>query len=80
MVGCRHLHSSHLRMVLLREKQNQIFDDRRLGYLNAECQSPFGMIKSSWRYEADQWVWNFTIPEGSSASVTLPGEVASIEL
>ena len=53
--------------------------DRRLGYLNAEYQSPFGMIKSSWRYEGDQWIWNFTIPEGSSASVTLPGETASIE-
>ena len=53
--------------------------DQRLGYLSAEYQSPFGMIKSSWRYEGDKWIWNFTIPEGSSASVTLPGETTSVE-
>ena len=53
--------------------------DRRLGYLNAEYQSASGMIKSSWRYEGDQWIWNFTIPEGTTASVTLPGETTSKE-
>ncbi len=47
--------------------------DRRLGRINAEYQSAAGLIKSSWRYEGDTWTWDFTIPEGSSASVTLPG-------
>ena len=48
--------------------------DKRLGYLNAEYQSASGLIKSAWRYEGDQWLWDFTIPEGATASVTLPGE------
>ena len=48
--------------------------DKRLGYLNAEYQSASGLIKSAWRYEGNQWIWDFTIPEGATASVTLPGE------
>ena len=48
--------------------------DKRLGYINAEYQSASGLIKSAWRYEGDQWIWDFTIPEGATASVTLPGE------
>ena len=47
--------------------------DRRLGHLTAEYQSAAGLIKSAWRYEGDQWVWDFTIPEGATASVTAPG-------
>ena len=30
--------------------------------------------ESAWYYEGDKWIWEFTIPEGSTASVTLPGE------
>ena len=48
--------------------------DKRLGHLSAEYQSAAGLIKSSWHYEGDQWIWEFTIPDGSTASVTLPGE------
>ena len=48
--------------------------DKRLGHIKAEYQSAAGLIKSAWRYEGDQWIWNFTIPEGATASVTLPGE------
>ena len=48
--------------------------DKRLGSLSAEYASAAGMVKSSWRYEGDSWIWNFSIPEGASASVTLPGE------
>ena len=48
--------------------------DKRLGYVEAEYQSAAGLIKSAWRYEGDQWTWTFTIPEGSTATVTLPGE------
>ncbi|MBP5720866.1 MAG: hypothetical protein J6W82_07350, partial [Bacteroidales bacterium] len=33
-----------------------------------------GLIKSAWKYDGDSWVWTFTIPEGASASVYLPGE------
>ena len=48
--------------------------DKRLGHVNAEYQSAAGLIKSAWRYEGDQWIWDFTIPAGATASVTLPSE------
>ena len=48
--------------------------DRRLGFVKAEYDSAFGTIRSEWKYDGDVWVWSFTIPEGATASVTLPGE------
>ncbi len=48
--------------------------DKRLEFVNAEYKSAAGIIKSSWKYEGDQWIWDFTIPEGAVALVTLPGE------
>ena len=53
--------------------------DRRLGHLDAEYKSAAGLIKSSWKYEGDKWIWNFTVPEGAVAAVTLPGETQSKE-
>ena len=53
--------------------------DKRLVFVNAEYQSAAGLIKSAWRYEGDQWIWDFTIPEGATASVTLPGETEAKE-
>ncbi len=47
--------------------------DRRLQHLDAEYHSAAGLIKSSWKYEGETWIWNFTIPEGATASVTPPG-------
>ncbi len=46
--------------------------DRRLGSLKAEYKSAAGEIRSEWHYEGDEWLWTFTIPEGATASVTLP--------
>lgn len=51
--------------------------DKRLGSLKASYNSASGLIKSEWRYEGEKWIWNFTIPEGATASVTLPGETSS---
>lgn len=51
--------------------------DRRLGHVTAEYGSAAGLIKSAWRYEGDTWVWTFTVPEGATASVTLPGETSA---
>ena len=51
--------------------------DKRLGHITAEYNSAAGLIKSAWRYEGDKWIWEFTIPEGSTATVTLPGESES---
>ncbi len=57
----------------------QPIPDKRLGHLEATYLSAAGLIKSSWKYEGDKWIWNFTIPEGATASVTLPGENESQE-
>ena len=51
--------------------------DKRLGHVTAEYNSASGLIKSAWKYEGDQWIWDFTIPEGTTASVTIPGETES---
>jgi len=51
--------------------------DKRLGHIAAEYNSASGLIKSAWRYEGDKWIWEFTVPEGATATVTLPGESES---
>ncbi len=51
--------------------------DRRLGFVKAEYASAAGKIKSHWKFEGDKWIWNFTVPEGAVAEVTLPGETVS---
>ena len=48
--------------------------DKRLGHLDAVYRSAAGEIRSSWKYEGNAWSWTFTVPEGATASVTLPGE------
>ena len=48
--------------------------DKRLGSVDAVLHSPVGTIRSAWSYNGDTCNWTFTIPENSSASVTLPGE------
>lgn len=53
--------------------------DKRLGFVKAAYNSAAGRIESAWRYEGDKWIWTFTIPEGATASVTLPGETDSKE-
>jgi alpha-L-rhamnosidase len=51
--------------------------DKRLGHLEAEYQSAAGLIKSAWKYDGDRCVWDFTIPEGATATVTMPGQSES---
>ena len=51
--------------------------DKRLGHLDAEYKSAAGTIKSSWKYDGDKWIWEFTVPESATATVTLPGETES---
>jgi alpha-L-rhamnosidase len=53
--------------------------DKRLGFVKAEYKSTAGVIKSEWKYDGDKWIWNFTVPEGATASVTLPGETETKE-
>ena len=53
--------------------------DKRLGYMEAVYDSAAGRIESAWRYEGDTWIWEFAIPKGSTASVTLPGAAEARE-
>ena len=53
--------------------------DKRLGHVNAEYNSAAGLIRSAWRYEGDSWIWEFTVPEGATATVTLPGDAESTD-
>ena len=46
--------------------------DRRLGFVRASYKSAAGLIESEWRYEGDKWIWEFSIPKGAKASVSLP--------
>ena len=48
--------------------------DRRLGFVRAEYRSAAGLIRSAWHYKGEKWIWNFSIPDGVTASVILPGE------
>jgi alpha-L-rhamnosidase len=51
--------------------------DRRLGFVRASYRSAAGLVKSAWKYEVDRWIWDFSLPEGAEASVTVPGETAA---
>lgn len=48
--------------------------DRRIGFVKAAYRSAAGLVTSHWRYEGEKWIWEFSIPDGATASVTLPGE------
>ncbi|MBP5511635.1 MAG: family 78 glycoside hydrolase catalytic domain [Kiritimatiellae bacterium] len=47
--------------------------DKRIPNVSARFRSPYGEIRSEWRYEGDRWIWAFTIPANTSAEVTVPG-------
>ena len=51
--------------------------DRRLGRVSAEYRTPHGLVRSAWRYEGEKWIWDFEVPEGATATVTLPGEIVA---
>ena len=48
--------------------------DPRVGHCTARYRSPQGEIESAWRYdETGAWRWDFSIPEGTTATVVVPG-------
>ena len=51
--------------------------DRRIGFVKAEYKSAAGLVTSAWRYEGAKWIWDFAVPAGATASVTLPGETTA---
>ncbi len=52
--------------------------DKRLGYAKAEFKTKFGFIRSSWRYEGENVRYRFGIPEGTVATLTLPGKEPTV--
>ena len=53
--------------------------DKRLGHVEAEYKSASGIIKSAWKFDGDVWNWTVTIPEGTVATITLPGEDDAVD-
>ena len=51
--------------------------DRDLGWIDASFMSPQGLVRSAWEFDGNEWIWNFSIPQGAEAEVTLPGESES---
>jgi len=48
--------------------------DRRVGSVNATYDSPYGKIKSSWKFDKEgKWSFLAEIPANTSATVVLPG-------
>jgi alpha-L-rhamnosidase len=45
---------------------------RRLDYVKASLDSPYGLIVSHWQAKGDQVLYDVTIPPNSSATLTLP--------
>lgn len=48
--------------------------DRRIGRVEARLDTPYGQVKSAWRYEGKGWKWDFTIPPNTVATVVVPGK------
>ncbi len=48
--------------------------DQRIGRVSASYHSPYGTIESAWRYDGGKWIWRFTVPANTVATVRLPGE------
>ncbi len=48
--------------------------NQKLGFAEGEYISPFGRIRSSWKYTRNAIVYEFEIPANMTASLTLPGE------
>ena len=48
--------------------------DERLGHAEGSIKTRYGTISVSWRYENGRINYSFTIPEGSSAEVVIPGD------
>ena len=45
----------------------------RLGFAKARIETRSGIIRSEWKYESDGIRYSFSIPEGTSAEVTIDG-------
>ena len=54
--------------------------DERLGFAKASYDSPYGLIKSEWRYADGKCSYKVTVPSGAKATIILPeGEAIEVE-
>ena len=44
-----------------------------LEYVSATHQSPYGEIKSVWKFQGDKVEYSFTVPPNTTATIALPG-------
>ena len=47
--------------------------DKCLGWLDASLESVSGKLRVHWYYKGDKVYYEFTVPQGSTASLRLPG-------
>ena len=52
--------------------------DTRLGYVKASIETVHGVCASEWRETDGAYTYTFTVPEGVTATVILPGKTAEI--
>ncbi len=48
-------------------------------WVNCNYESPYGMIVSNWKIEADQFKWEITIPANSTAIIYIPGKDVEVD-
>ena len=46
--------------------------DRRLGFVNAGIETAQGMVRAAWYYKGDEVYYEFDVPQGAVAYLTLP--------
>ena len=46
--------------------------DKRLGFADASIESRLGKVRSSWYYKGDTVYYEFEVPAGATAEITLP--------
>ena len=45
---------------------------RNLGFSDASIETRYGTVRSYWRYEGEEIIYEFDIPSGVTANLTLP--------
>jgi alpha-L-rhamnosidase len=48
-----------------------------LNFVKASHESPYGMIKSEWKKENEDLIWNIVVPHNTTVEVTFPAMSAS---
>lgn len=52
--------------------------DKRLTYVKASLDTRHGTVKSEWHIEGDTVTYNFVVPEGATADITIDGKTDSV--